>query len=135
MITRLSYITLYVFDQEKAFTFYTQQMGFEVRSDIKNGDFRWLTVAPKGQPDFEIVLFELKEGGALSAEAVGHFRGLLENGLMSPYVFHTTDCYADYEELKTRGVEFFEAPTDNFYGIEANCRDPFGNLIKLIQPK
>jgi catechol 2,3-dioxygenase-like lactoylglutathione lyase family enzyme len=54
MIQRLSHATAYVIDQDRAFDFYVNKLGFEVRTDQRMGDFRWLTVGPKAQPDFEI---------------------------------------------------------------------------------
>jgi catechol 2,3-dioxygenase-like lactoylglutathione lyase family enzyme len=57
MIRKLSHATIYVLDQEKAFDFYVNKLGFEVRTDAPmDGGFRWLTVGPKDQPDIEIVL-------------------------------------------------------------------------------
>jgi catechol 2,3-dioxygenase-like lactoylglutathione lyase family enzyme len=49
MIQRISHTTVFVLDQDAALEFYTQKLGFEVRMDAKMGDFRWLTVSPKGQ--------------------------------------------------------------------------------------
>ncbi|PCC69599.1 Glyoxalase/Bleomycin resistance protein/Dioxygenase superfamily protein [Nannocystis exedens] len=50
MIQRLSHTTIYVLDQDRARAFYTEKLGFEVRHDERMGEFRWLTVGPKGQP-------------------------------------------------------------------------------------
>jgi hypothetical protein len=48
------------FDQDAARDFYVNKLGFEIRMDqsIDNG-FRWLTVSPKGQPDFQLVLMKV----------------------------------------------------------------------------
>src|SRR3954470_8414969 len=40
-----------VSDQDKAIAFYTQKLGYEVRSDMsfgENGEMRWVEVAPPG---------------------------------------------------------------------------------------
>ena len=44
MITKLSHITFFVLDQDKAYDFYVNTLGFTVNTDAKmpNG-FRWLT--------------------------------------------------------------------------------------------
>ena len=44
MITRVSHVTFFVLDQEKAREFYVDKLGFKVNTDVKmeNG-FRWLT--------------------------------------------------------------------------------------------
>ena len=49
-------------------------------------------------------------------------------------VFLTTeDCHAAYEELKSRGVEFSQEPTEQPYGIDAGFRDPSGNQFRMAQ--
>ena len=51
MIQRLSHVSIYVLDQDAAYDFYVNKLGFEVRTDQKmDNGFRWLTVGPKGQP-------------------------------------------------------------------------------------
>ena len=45
----------------------------------------------------------------------------------------TDDCQATYEQLRTRGVEFTEAPHDMPYGIDSGFRDPSGNNLRLTQ--
>ena len=44
------------------------------------------------------------------------------------------DIQASYEELKGRGVEFTEAPTEQPYGIDSEFRDPSGNKFRLGKP-
>ena len=55
MIQRLTHTTLFVADQDEAKDFYVNKLGFDVRMDNTMGPFRWLTVGPKGQPNFQIV--------------------------------------------------------------------------------
>ena len=63
MITKMSHATVYVLNQQEALEFYTNKLGFEVRTDATmEGGFRWLTVGPKDQPDFEIILMEPSPG-------------------------------------------------------------------------
>jgi hypothetical protein len=38
-----------------------------------------------------------------------------------------------YEELKSRGVEFQQEPTEQPYGIDVALRDPSGNQIRVAQ--
>jgi len=56
MITKYSHTPVWVLDQDSAKKFYTEKLGFEVRSDMSMDGLRWLTVGPKGQPDFELIL-------------------------------------------------------------------------------
>ena len=43
-------VGLYVRDQDEALSFYVDKLGFRVRTDVKNGDYRWLTVQHPEQP-------------------------------------------------------------------------------------
>src|SRR5207245_1992297 len=53
----------YVTDQEEARRFYTEKLGFEVRTDVTmDGGFRWLTLGLSGQPDPEVAPMEPKPG-------------------------------------------------------------------------
>jgi predicted enzyme related to lactoylglutathione lyase len=136
MIQRLSHTTLYVTDQDVAKDFYVNKLGFDLKTDQNLGQLRWLTVAPKGQPDFEIILMQVGANNGNDPESAGQLRSLLENGKLGAVgVFDTADCRKTYEELKARGVQFLQEPKDQFYGIEAVFRDPAGNRFSLTQPK
>jgi catechol 2,3-dioxygenase-like lactoylglutathione lyase family enzyme len=134
MIQKMSHATIYVLDQEQALDFYTNKLGFEVRTDVSmEGGFRWLTVGPKTQPDLEIILFAAKPAGMFDEAAASHLRAILEQGAMGAGAFDTADCRATYEELKARGVEFISAPQEQPYGVEAIFRDNSGNWFSLTQ--
>ena len=136
MIQRMSHATIYVIDQQKALEFYRDKLGFEVRTDAPMGEgFRWVTVGPKDQPGFEIVLMEPKAGSMLDEETANQLRSLVEKGVLGAGVFDTPDCQATYEDLKAKGVEFMGPPEDKFYGIEAIFKDNSGNWFSLTQHK
>ena len=134
MIRRMSHATVFVANQDEALKFYRDKLGFEVRTDAKVSDeFRWLTVGPKGQPDFEIVLMEPKPGMLMDAETSAQLRSIMAKGVLGAGVFNTADCKATYEELKGRGVEFVSEPAERPYGIEAIFKDNSGNWFSLTQ--
>jgi predicted enzyme related to lactoylglutathione lyase len=135
MITRQSHSSVYVADQDRAKAFYTEKLGFEVRDDVRMGDFRWLTVAPKTQPDACIVLFALKPGPRLDQASCDALRGLLEKGLLPGGVLETDDCRRTYDELKAKGVSFMSEPKEMPYGIEAMLRDDSGNVYSMCERK
>ena len=56
MISRLNHVNVFVLDQDRAKTFYTETLGFELRNDATLDGFRWLTVGPKDQKDLNILL-------------------------------------------------------------------------------
>ena len=133
MITKHSHTCVYVTDQDRAKAFYTEKLGMEVRDDVRMGNFRWLSVAPKTQPDACIVLMLIAPGPMLSEDHAGQLRGLVEAGVLSAGVLETDDCRRDFDELTARGVQFVRAPKDMPYGIEALMRDDSGNFYRLTQ--
>jgi catechol 2,3-dioxygenase-like lactoylglutathione lyase family enzyme len=115
---------VYVSDQEEALAFYRDKLGFEVHDDVTMNDFRWLTVSPKGQPDFEIVLFP----------APPEIRELVEKGTIGAGVLETDDIHGDYERLKKQGVEFTSPPEERPYGgVDTGFKDNSGNFFSLRQ--
>lgn len=117
MINRLSVTTIWVTDQNEALRFYTEKLGFEIRADFTNGDYRWLTVGLKGQPDLEFQLAAVKPGGGLTQEDVDQMTKLVEAGKLGSGPWKTDDCQKTYETLKARGVDFVQPATDRPYGI------------------
>jgi catechol 2,3-dioxygenase-like lactoylglutathione lyase family enzyme len=137
MVTKLSHTSLFVLDQDKAYDFYVNKLGFKVNTDVQmeNG-FRWLTLNPPDQPDLEVVLMPaLRDGMGYDDETKQAFKLLLEKGVMGAGVLYTPDCRAAYEELKQKGVTFKSEPKEQFYGIECIITDGCGNWFSLTQPK
>jgi uncharacterized glyoxalase superfamily protein PhnB len=129
---------LWVHDQDEALAFYTEKLGFEVRSDVtlaELGDFRWLTVSPPGQEDFAIVLMAIPGAPVMDPQTADEVRNLMGKGFAGTVFLTTDDCQASYEELKARGVEFTEEPEERPYGIDSGFRDPSGNSFRLTEVK
>lgn len=134
MISRISHVSIYVLDQERAFDFYVNKLGFQVHTDAPMGPkMRWLTVTPPDQPDVEITLMPIVEGMIFSKESAEKMRSLVTSGTFGFGVFECKDIYATYEELKAKGVEFSKAPKKEFYGMEALFKDDSGNWFSLSQ--
>jgi predicted enzyme related to lactoylglutathione lyase len=136
MSIKLSTAQLWVDDQDEALAFYTDKVGLEVRSDVtlpELGDFRWLTVGPPNQPDIAIVLMAIPGPPVMDAETAEQVRSLMSKGFAGTIFLTTEDCQASYEELKGRGIEFSEEPSEYPYGIDSAFRDPSGNNIRLTQ--
>ena len=135
MIQRISHSSVFVLDQDRAKTFYTEKLGFEVRTDVSMEGFRWLTVGAPGQPDHELVLMPLQAGPMMDEKTCQTIRGLIEGGKLGAGVLATADCRKTYEELSARGVEFIQPPTEQSYGIEAVLKDDSGNWFSMTQPR
>ena len=135
MIT-LSTAQLWVHDQDEALAFYTQKLGMEVRADVtlpEIPNFRWLTVGPASQPDISIVLMAIPGPPVMDSETAEQVKALMAKGFAGAIFLTTDDVYADYEALKSRGVEFTEEPEERPYGVDAGFRDPSGNSFRLTQ--
>jgi predicted enzyme related to lactoylglutathione lyase len=133
---KLSTAQLWVHDQDEALAFYTEKLGFEVRTDAtvpELGNFRWLTVGPVGQPDVAIVLMAIPGPPVMDAETADQVRALTAKGFAGTIFLTTDDCHASHEELTARGVQFVDEPTEQPYGIDSSFRDPSGNHIRLTQ--
>jgi len=134
MINRMSHISIYVLDQDSAYDFYINKLGFKIHTDAPMGpSMRWLTVNPPDQPDLEITLIQVEEGMMFNAESAKMMRQLVSKGTFGFGVFECNDIYATYEELKNKGVEFIKSPKKEFYGIEALFKDDSGNWFSLGQ--
>ena len=136
MIKKMSHTTIFVINQDEALKFYTEKLGFDVRTDATmDGGFRWVTLGLKEQPDLELVLMEPKAGMMMDEETASQLRSIVGKGVLGAGVFDTDDVQATYEELKSRGVEFMGPPAERPYGIEALFKDNSGNWFSLTQRK
>lgn len=136
MISRLSHACIYVLDQDSAFDFYVNKLGFLVHTDAAMGPgMRWLTVTPPAQPELELTLMPVKAGMMFSEESAEQLRNLVSKGTFGFGVFECDDIFATYEELKSKGVEFSKPPREEFYGVEALFKDDSGNWFSLGQKK
>jgi uncharacterized glyoxalase superfamily protein PhnB len=135
---KLSSAQVWVHDQDEALQFYTQKLGMEVRADVtlpEMGDFRWLAVGPANQPDFSIVLMAIPGPPIMDADTAEQVKSLMAKGFAGTVFLTTEDVFADYEQLKSRGVEFSETPEERPYGIDSGFHDPSGNSFRLTQVK
>jgi len=134
MLTSLTISGIYVLDQDTALEFYVGKLGLEVNTDADLGFMRWLTLSVPGEPGREILL-EKPGPPAMSEQTAGQVRELLTKGATGGHLFFTTDdAQRTHAELKARGVELVEEPTERPYGTDFGLRDPFGNHIRISQP-
>ena len=136
MLTQLTNAQVWVHDQDEALDFYTEKLGLELREDVtvpEMGNFRWLTVGVPGQPDVAITLMAIPGPPVFDAETQEAIKTLVAKGVATGLFFATDDVQATYEELKSRGVEFQQEPTEQPYGLDAGFRDPSGNTMRMAE--
>ena len=135
MLDKLTTVNVWVNDQDEALEFYTKKLGMEVRDDVtvpEMGNFRWLTVAP---PKSEVALALMVVPGppVFDQETSDQLKALVAKGAAGGLFFATEDCRGTYEELKAKGVEFSQEPTEQPYGLDAGFRDSSGNSMRMMQ--
>lgn len=81
------------------------------------------------------ILLEKPGAPVMDDASAAQVRDLLTKGRSGGHLFFIADdCRKTYTELKAKGVEFYDEPTERPYGIDAGTRDPFGNHIRFSQP-
>jgi catechol 2,3-dioxygenase-like lactoylglutathione lyase family enzyme len=136
MLKQLTHVQVWVHDQDEALAFYTEKLGMELREDVtvpELGNFRWLSVGVPGQDDVSITLMAIPGPPVFEEETRQQILALLTKGASGGLFFQTDDAQKSYEELKSRGVEFTQEPTEQPYGIDAGFRDPSGNHFRMAQ--
>lgn len=132
MTTGINTVGLYVRDQDEALMFYVEKLGFVVHTDVRNGDYRWLTVQHPDQPSFQLGLF--KPGPPVHDTATAQaLHEVIAKGAMPPLVLLVDNCRAAYERLSASGVEFTQEPMERYGTVDAGFRDPSGNGWKMIE--
>jgi catechol 2,3-dioxygenase-like lactoylglutathione lyase family enzyme len=132
MTLTLSTCFVQVHDPEEALAFYRDTLGLEVRNDVANEGFRWITVGGDAQPDVAIVLTNYVNGGPDDGDALA---ALLAKGALNGVHFHTDDLDGTFARMRDAGAEIVQEPTEQFWGTrDFAVRDPSGNLVRIDQP-
>ena len=127
---KIKVTSIYVDDQEKAFRFYTDVLGFTKKSDFSQGPYRWLTVASPEEPNGTELQLALNNNPA----AKTYQQALFQQG-QPAVMFFTDNIKSDYERIKGRGGEFTMPPTDVTASTIAMLKDTCGNVIQLTELK
>jgi catechol 2,3-dioxygenase-like lactoylglutathione lyase family enzyme len=136
MLKQLTHTQIWVHDQDEALKFFTEKLGMELREDVtvpELGNFRWLSVGVPGQEDVSITLMAIPGPPVFDEDTRAKIQSLMAGGASGGLFFATDDVHGTYEELKSRGVEFSQEPTEQPYGIDAGFRDPSGNQFRVMQ--
>src|SRR5580704_6417529 len=117
MIRGIKFVTVPVRDQETALKFYTEKLGFQIRTDQPFGNQRWIELGIPGA-ETQLVLFT----------PTGHEKYI---GDFQPVVFWSDDVKKTYDELTAKGVQFAQPPKTEHWGTSAMFTDPDGNKFLL----
>lgn len=120
MITRIATVAVYVEDQQKAKTFWTEKVGFEIVADHPMGpNAHWLEVAPKGAESRLVIYPKAMMKGSESMKA--------------SIVFQCDNVKETYEKMKANGVSFLGEPQEMQWGTFVQFQDEDGNVFLLKQ--
>jgi catechol 2,3-dioxygenase-like lactoylglutathione lyase family enzyme len=123
-------VALVVRDYDEAIEFYTKTLDFSLIEDtyIPEQNKRWVVVSPPGSNATRLLL----------ARAVGNEQSSRIGNQTGGRVFlflYTDDFWRDYNNYKSKGVEFVRPPKEESYGTVAVFKDLYGNLWDLVEPK
>lgn len=131
MDTKLATCFITVNDPDAAVAFYRDVLGLEVRMDVPQGEFRWITIGSPSQPDVAIVLSNYVDG---SPEDVQFIRSLVAKGGMNAGHFSSSDLNTTYARAIEAGAEIVSEIADQPWGArDCAFRDPSGNLVRVAQ--
>jgi lactoylglutathione lyase len=136
MIDSIGGAVVIVSDQQKAIEFYTQKLGFELKSDITFGGssssaqgLRWVEVAPKtSQSTISLMVpnpMMMSDGVEIEAakKSIG-----AETGIW----FYSNNIQSTYEELKSKGVDITAPEKQEWGGVMSKVKDQDGNSFSII---
>ncbi|CAI9009425.1 MULTISPECIES: VOC family protein [Burkholderia] len=127
---RIYVTSIFVDDQDKALAFYTDTLGFRLKNNVPVGEYRWLTVVSKDQPDGTELMLEPSHHRTVAP----YRQALYEDGIPAAS-FQVDDLDAEFARLDALGVRFTLAPIDAGPVRIAVLDDTCGNLVQLMQMK
>jgi uncharacterized glyoxalase superfamily protein PhnB len=130
MIKTIGGTIVYVSNQSRAVEFYTQKLGFEVKSNMQFGDnIKWIEVAPK-ESNSTLSLVEPNRELLKTDEEIN--RAKMKIGTDTDVWFYANDIESTYEELKGKGVNLTKPEKQDWGGTMSILKDQDGNLFGLI---
>lgn len=118
--------SVFVDDQQRALDFYTDVLGFQLKTDVPAGEFRWLTVVSPDDPNGVELLLEPADHPKLAPLR----ESLVAEGI--PWTsFGVADVVAEHSRLEALGVRFTQPPVDMGMVTTAVFDDTCGNLVQI----
>jgi catechol 2,3-dioxygenase-like lactoylglutathione lyase family enzyme len=132
MSLTITHTPIYCLDLDQTLAFYTERLGFEVRTDVLvNPAMRWLTVGAPGS-SHELLLAAVDQHiPPVDRDAM---REIVSKGDLAVFL-EVDDIDKIFESLRAAGAEILQEPIDQPYGVrDCGVRDPSGNHLRLSQP-
>lgn len=126
MFKKIGTVSLFVEDQQRAKKFYTETLGFELRTDAElypGATSRWIAVAPQGA-ETELILYEADDNWKHYQQVIGKSQNI---------TLEVSDVQKIYDELKAKAVEFTNEPDKQPWGTFVTMIDSEGNRILLVE--
>ncbi len=125
----IAHVTYLVREYDEAIAFFAEKLLFDILEDIPQEEGkRWVLVRPHGTDGTSLLL--AKAATPQQDEFIGNQTG----GRVFLFL-HTDNFWFDYNEIRSRGVDFIEEPRTETYGTVAVFRDLYGNKWDLLQVK
>ena len=127
MSRAVAHVAVVVRDYDEAIAFYRDVLGFDLIEDTTlGGGKRWVLVGPAGGRGASLLL--AKASTPEQETRVGDQTG----GRVFLFL-HTDNFWRDYQDMRSRGVQFAEEPRREAYGTVAVFVDPYGNRWDLVE--
>jgi catechol 2,3-dioxygenase-like lactoylglutathione lyase family enzyme len=127
MLQSLAGVTVLVPSYDDGLAFFRDVLGFAVLEDTALApEKRWIVVTPSRGAGAALVL-------AVPSDDRQRDRVGDQTGGRVGFFLHSADFWADYENLRQRGVNFLETPRCEPYGLVVVFADPWGGKWDLLQ--
>jgi catechol 2,3-dioxygenase-like lactoylglutathione lyase family enzyme len=125
----LGLISLVVRDYDEALAFYVGRLNFKLIDDspVPEQNKRWVVIAPPGAAGGAHLLL----GRAVGPEQESRI-GSQTGGRVFLFLY-TDDFWRDFNDYKSKNIEFVREPAEQPYGTVAVFKDLYGNLCDLVQ--
>ena len=128
MINTIGGVVIMVSDQAQAVKFYTEKIGFDIRTNVPFFGGKWIEVAPK---DSESTLSIMEPNSQLMSPE--EFEIAKKNiGRNTGVWFYSSNIQSTYEELQSKGVSITKPEKQEWGGIMSLVKDLDGNIFTLL---
>lgn len=128
----LSHCFITVRDQDEALGFYRDVLGLAVRTDVRIGSMRSLTIGSADRPDGVEIALETPDGRPGRPGALAE---VMAEGSLTAAIFATADCDGVFAAAVAAGAPVVQEPKDQPYGVrDCAVRDPSRNMVRFAQP-